>query len=101
MIAVHPYIFASTFIFSKPLKKLRRLFSSLEKRYKHKCTRIGNVEIILGQPSTGTFKVTLTDVYYTHNASYNIVSLYKLQENKSLDILFTKQNSRFTIADSV
>lgn len=64
-------------------------------------TKIGNVKITLGQPSTGTFRVTLTDVYYAPNVSYNIVLLYKPQEQKALDILFTKQDLRLTVADSV
>lgn len=88
------YICSDIHVF-KTFNKIETSILSLGKCFRHKCAKKGNVEIIFGHFSAGTFKVTLTDVYYVSNAFYYIVSLYKLQNNNTLDILVT--NLKFKI----
>ena len=65
----------------KTFERTRTSYSSLEEGSTHYCEGIGGIDIILGQVGTGTFKVTFKNVYYAPDASYNIISLYKLQES--------------------
>ena len=84
----------------KTFERTRTSYSSLEEGSTHYCEGIGSVDIILGQPGTGTIKVTLKDVYYAPDASYNIISLYKLQESQRMDILYTNRHLRFVLAEA-